>query len=86
MASVTDEHPRVDLIARMMEGPPANDEDYDTDLEEDFPPGEWTFFCCYDNFAICIIHSSFQATVMDHSPGFSQTFVGGGGLVQKGAP
>ncbi|XP_072026810.1 uncharacterized protein [Amphiura filiformis] len=47
MASVPDERPRVDSIARIMEGPPAADDDYDTDIEEDFPPGPMVEFDQY---------------------------------------
>ncbi len=42
ITSVTDERSHVDSIARIMAGPPVCDEDFDTDIEEDFAPGNKT--------------------------------------------
>ena len=78
MASVTDERPRVDSIARMMEGPPANDEDYDTDLEEDFPPGKLKIFIYLFVCGMMIL----QYVCFKRLLWTSQTLVGGRGGVQ----
>ena len=63
IAVVTDERPRVDSIARMMEGPPFTDEDFDTDVEDDFAPGKYRV--CQtplDNFCM-ILWQSMQCII-----------------------